>query len=144
MAEHETGWSSLSAAGRARREAMRGLLQREVRVRRRWRRGLQAGAAAAVLALGVWALADGARPAAEAAPVALAPPTPAADAVALTIVRDDPQIVRRLAAAAGPPLVEVLRDDTLVAMLHTTGRQAGVLRVGGQLVVAGLVPDGFQ
>jgi hypothetical protein len=133
----------LSSAGRARKAALRSQLLRQVNVRRRWRRGMQSGAAAAALALATWAwLGVGAREVAPSqAPVARMPQD---ELVELLIVRDDPSIVRRLAAAAGPPIVEVLRDETLLAMLHTTGREAGMVRMGGRLVVAGFEPDSWR
>ena len=135
----------LSAAGLHRKAALRSQLLRELAVRRRWHRGLQGALAAAAIAIAAWAAADGARSAPAVLPPGVrAPVAGVADSVSLTIVRDDPHIVRRLATVAGPPLVEVLRDETLLAMLHTTGRVAGVVRLGEQLVVAGLVADSWR
>ena len=132
----------LSAAGLHRKAALRSQLLRELAVRRRWRRGLQGALAAAAIAIAAWAA--GSRSAPAVAPPGVRAPVAVADAVSLAIVRDDPGIVRRLATVAGPPLVEVLREETLLAMLHSTGRGAGVVRLGGQLVVAGLVPDSWR
>lgn len=127
-----------------RRAQIRAELMAGMERRGRARRGLRAacGLALLVLAALLWARDRGA-----AADVAVAsgprPWTPAPPSL-LTIVCDDPTVVRRLGSPPAPPRVVVLDDGELSAQLRRSGRSGAVLRLAGRVQLPGLQVDDWQ
>lgn len=118
-----------------RRAALRSELVRGVVVRRRRRLAVKVLALAGIVALLVpWPVGPG-RPASP-----LRPPIAPRDPYAVVIVRDSDDVVARLRIAVEPRAV-ALDDDGLLAALRGMGRTVGLARVGGRLVVPGLVLD---
>jgi hypothetical protein len=120
----------LSAAGAARRDAMRSQLIADV-VRRRRRRRATRGVFALLLLLGAGLLAGRVlAPASGPEPVVRGP-----GAGRLEVIGNDRGVLARLSVGGPPAAVAFLDDDQLVSMLVQDGRPAGLVRSGGHVDV---------
>lgn len=133
----------LSAAGDARRSAMRGVLTRRVVRRRRVRRALQAGLALAFAGGLAWAW-----------PASIEQPdpgqAPSVDMVEaefsvvrpsltspVTTVRDDASLLARWRVDTAPSHEIALVDDAqLLDLLHASPQPQGFVRVGARVLLA--------
>ena len=131
----------LSAAGDARRSAMRNLLTHRVVRRRRRRRAIQAGLALAIVGSLAWAWpARAVRP----------DPSPSvtmlqaefsfvrpALASPVATIRDDPSLLSLWNVATGPTLEIARVDDAqLLDLLHASPHPQGFVRVGARVLLA--------
>lgn len=133
----------LSAAGNARRSALRGLLTHRVVRRRRVRRAMQAGLALAIAGGLAWAwLARAERPAPSPAPsltmlqADFSFVQPSLGSPVVTI-RDDTSLLARWRVATEPSLEIARVDDTqLLDLLHASPHPQGFVRVGARVLLA--------
>jgi hypothetical protein len=134
--------AGLSAAGLARREAILDVLVRAQRGRRRRAAAIRgAGAAAIALTIATAWIVASPRP----APRTLAAPARITEAAAprapmIAVVRNDPSVLRRLAAPAEPIRVNVIDDQELSRLLVRAGRPTGFIRSGDRFLLASDVP----
>jgi len=129
---------ALTPAGAARREAMRGALERGVVRRRRGRMALRWSAAAALVLATLPALRGP-----EWTPIHIEPrpgPGPIARAD-VEVVRDDPGVLERCAGSAPPRLVQRIDDDELLTTLAAASRPTGLIRVPGRVILTADVLD---
>lgn len=124
----------LSAAGEARRQAMRQMLVTAVTARRRRRRTVRTAVAALLLAsVGGW-LWSGRQAAPAPLPVAGAPEVPPAPTL-VAVIAADPTVMARLTTAAPASQVQFVDDGELVQLLQRDGVAAGLVRRGGRVEV---------
>jgi hypothetical protein len=139
---NEQDRSSLSEAGRARREAMLGELvgqMQRLHHRRRVQRTAAASACMVVLLIGLSLLAMPARrPGADSPPMVVAPkPAPG---ISIEIVRTDPSILQRFAVRTTSRAI-LLDDEALLDELVAMGRPAGLIRSGDRVWLTADVVD---
>ena len=130
----------LSPLAQARRDALLPELLRELRARSRRRRVRRTAVAAllAVIPVLAWQLAPGAAPPAPMVVDAGPGPGPRYE-----LVDDDPSILARCAVAAHAHGEWWLTDAELHDALAAAGRTAGLVRVGGRVLVSADAVDPF-
>jgi hypothetical protein len=120
---------ALSPAGAARREALRGTLERGVVRRRRGRAAVRWGVAAMLVAATLPTALRG--PDWTPTPISPAPPAGRVAYADLEVVRDDPGVLARCAV-----------DDTeLLTTLAAADRPTGLIRVPGRVILTADVLD---
>jgi len=139
---NEQDRSSLSDAGRVRREAMLGEIvaqMQRLHRRRRVRRTAAASACMVVLLIGLSLLAMPARGPAPDSRMVVEKPEPA-PGVSIEIVRTDPSVLQRFAARPTSRTV-LLDDEALLDELAAMDRPAGLIRSGGRVWLTADVVD---
>ncbi len=126
----------LTARGEARRDEILGVVLSVQRARLRRRRAMRAGVAAAALLVAAGAAylaaAGGGAPATDRR-IAEGPAAPTLAARAY-IVETDPSIVERVSVVARSAAA-VIDDDELTRLLREAGREEGIVRVGGRVML---------
>lgn len=130
----------LSAAGAARRDALRAQLVRRVGWRGRRRRGAQAVLALCAAILGYHAISPVMPVGPRELPTAATTPV-AAPAPSWRIIDDDPTVLARCTAPPVPSQVEFLDDDGLQRQLVQAGRTPAMARAGERLIVLAKADD---